>query len=437
MIRLFRVYVPASVVALLVSEVVLVYTCYLIAAFTLLTTDPQVFLLYDNGLVRVTIVVACFMAAIYFHNLYAGFRIKSKVLLFQQTGVVVGIAFLLQALLSYLGQQDLVLPTWIMIAGSALALILLPSWRIFYSGVVLRAKGSERVLYLGASPVVQEIVQHVAEHPETGIDPLGFVANPETSLRISSGRILGGMADLAQIVLELKPDRFVVGTSEQQRRPLMNQLLEMGVSGLHIEDALTTYEATFRRISAPELRPGQLIFSSEFQPNPNRATLQSMYSLGIAILATVIASPLLLLVAILVRLSSPGPVLLRQQRVGKNDVPFTLYRFRANNDSWLRRLHLDGLPLLLNILRGDMSLVGPRPERPEFVVELEKWIPFYRQRHCVRPGVIGWAQINQEGSDTVEDSIIKLEYDLYYIKNLAPALDAYILLHALRAAFRF
>jgi lipopolysaccharide/colanic/teichoic acid biosynthesis glycosyltransferase len=434
MIRLFRVYVPASAVALLVSEVILTYTCYLAVAFTILEVDPQVFLLYDNGWMRISIVVACFMAGIYFHDLYAQFRIKSRVLLFQQMGVVVGIAFLMQALLSYLGQQDLVLPAWIMIGGSALALILLPAWRIFYSAMVLRAMGAERVLYLGASPMMQEIVQHVAEHPETGIAPLGYVDNPDPGVRIPGGKVLGGIADLVTIVSELKPDRFVVGMSVRQRRPLMNQLLEMGVSGMHIEDAMATYEATFRRISAPELRPAQLIFSTEFEPNQNRVTLQSMYSLAIAILATVIASPLMLLVAIVVKLSSPGPVLDRQQRVGKKDVPFTLYKFRSGR--WLRRLRLDGLPLLFNVLKGDLSLVGPRPERPEFVAELEKRIPFYRQRHCVKPGIIGWAQIHRGSGGTVEDTIVKLEYDLYYIKNLAPALDAYILLHTIRAGLK-
>jgi len=152
----------------------------------------------------------------------------------------------------------------------------------------------------------------------------------------------------------------------------------------------------------------------------------------------------------LVRLSSGGPALFRQQRIGQDGVPFTLYKFRsmyrdaeavsgavwAKKDDpritpvgkWLRRLRLDELPQLFNVLKGDMSIVGPRPERPEFVAELEKRIPFYRQRHCVKPGITGWAQINHKYGDTIEDTIAKLEYDLYYIKNLAPALDALIML---------
>ena len=151
------------------------------------------------------------------------------------------------------------------------------------------------------------------------------------------------------------------------------------------------------------------------------------------------------------RLSSPGPALFRQQRVGKNDAVFTLYKFRsmyrdaeaasgavwAKKDDpritpagkWLRRLRLDELPQLFNVLKGDMSIVGPRPERPEFVTELAQRIPYYRQRHCVKPGITGWAQINHKYGDSIEDTITKLEYDLYYIKNLAPALDAFIMFH--------
>jgi exopolysaccharide biosynthesis polyprenyl glycosylphosphotransferase len=206
------------------------------------------------------------------------------------------------------------------------------------------------------------------------------------------------------------------------------------------------------RISTHELRPSQLIFSSSgLGPNRKNVLLQTTYSLAIAAAAAVIAAPLMLLVAALVRLTSPGPALFRQQRVGKNNRLFTLYKFRSmvvNAEAysgpvwatpgdrrvtlvghWLRRFRLDELPQLFNVLKGDMSMVGPRPERPEFVADLEQRIPYYRQRHCIKPGITGWAQIKHKYGDTIEDTIMKLEYDLYYIKNLAPALDAYIMFH--------
>jgi lipopolysaccharide/colanic/teichoic acid biosynthesis glycosyltransferase len=162
----------------------------------------------------------------------------------------------------------------------------------------------------------------------------------------------------------------------------------------------------------------------------------------------------MILVALLIKLTSRGPVLYRQQRVGRNGCLFTLYKFRsmradaeidtgavwASPDDpritplgrWLRRLRLDELPQFINILRGDMCLVGPRPERPEFVSVLSRKIPFYRQRLCIKPGITGWAQINHKYGDSIEDTIVKLEYDLYYIKNLSLRLDAYIMFQTIK-----
>ncbi len=451
MIRLFRVFIPTSVVALLVSEIILTYTCYVVATFLMMDVAPEVFLIDDNGWLRIAIVVGCLMLGIYFHDLYTQFRIRSRILLFQQVIVVVGVTFLTQALLVYLRLQDLILPTWVMIVGSALTLVLLPAWRIIFSTVVMKAMGSERVLFLGTSSVSQEIVHYLLEHPETGLTAIGYIDNLDTGAEIAGVKLLGRIPDLENIVGQFRPDRIVVGMSERRERLPVNQLLELRLSGIHIEDALTTYESTFGRISTRELRPSQLIFSAELGPNPNRVLLQSVYSMIIAFIAAVIALPIMALVAIVVKLSSSGPALYRQRRVGKNDVPFMLYKFRsmyadaeaesgavwAKRDDpritrvgkWLRKLRLDELPQLFNVLKGDMSVVGPRPERPEFVAELERRIPYYRQRHCVKPGITGWAQINHKYGDTIEDTIVKLEYDLYYIKNLAPALDGFIMFH--------
>jgi len=207
----------------------------------------------------------------------------------------------------------------------------------------------------------------------------------------------------------------------------------------------------FGRVSTRDLRPSQLIFSTELGPRQSSMALQTFYSLIISVIGIVVTLPVMLMVALIVRFTSPGPVLFRQRRVGLNGAVFTLYKFRsmradseaktgavwAKKDDprvtpvgrWLRKLRLDELPQLFNVLRGEMSIVGPRPERPEFVAVLQEKIPYYRQRHCVKPGISGWAQINHKYGDTVEDAMIKLEYDLYYIKNMAVSLDVYIMFH--------
>jgi exopolysaccharide biosynthesis polyprenyl glycosylphosphotransferase len=202
------------------------------------------------------------------------------------------------------------------------------------------------------------------------------------------------------------------------------------------------------------MRPSQLIYAGELGPRPGIVALQVFYSRLIALIGLVVTLPILVLVAVAIKLSSRGPVLFRQIRVGWQGRHFVLYKFRSmradaeaetgavwasKNDPrvtlvgrWLRRLRLDELPQFINVLRGDMSIVGPRPERPEFVAILSKQIPFFRQRLCVRPGITGWAQINHKYGDTLEDAARKLEYDLYYIKHLSPSLDAYIVLQTLK-----
>jgi exopolysaccharide biosynthesis polyprenyl glycosylphosphotransferase len=333
-----------------------------------------------------------------------------------------------------------------MIAGTALTIIAVVAWRVFFNGVLVKLMPSERVIFLGNSAIVQEIIGQLETRPEKGMTPLGFLDDAS----MPCAKRLGGISDLREIVDRLRPDRIVVALTERRSSLPLARLLEMRLSGIRVEDALSTYEAAFERISTRELRPSQLIFSStELGPNRHRVILQSVYSMTAAALATLLAAPVMLCVAILVKLTSAGPALLRQQRVGRNNRLFTLYKFRSmvtdaearsgavwaqRNDPritpvgrWLRRFRLDELPQLFNVLKGDMSIVGPRPERPEFVIELEKRIPYYRHRHCIKPGITGWAQINHKYGDTIEDTIVKLEYDLYYIKNLAPALDAVIM----------
>ncbi len=454
MIRLFRVFVPSSVLALLSSEALLATSCYLAAAFLVLRVDPAVFLAVEAGWQRIAIPAFSVIAGMYFQDLYTDLRIHTRMLLFQQTGMALGCSFLLQALLVYWRFDTLILPAWLMIWGSTAAFVAVPIWRILFGAMVWNGLGSERVLFVGTSRLVRDISRHALEHREKGIVPVGFVDDCECSPDLDGVPVLGRMAELSRIVAETRTDRIIVGLEDRRARLPVSTLLDLRFSGIRIQDSANTYESAFGRISTRELRPSQLIFSDDLGPNRAFVTLQTVYSGLIAVFALVLAAPLLLLSAIAVGLSSRGPVIYRQTRAGKNSVPFTLYKFRsmrhnveaktgavwASKDDprvtpvgrWLRKLRLDELPQLFNVLKGEMSIVGPRPERPEFVSELEKRIPYYRQRHCVKPGITGWAQINHKYGDTIEDTIVKLEYDLYYIKNLAPALDAYIMFQTLK-----
>ena len=458
MIRLFRVFIPTSVLGLLASELILIYGCYLfstVLVYRFITTefDPQFFLVNDNGFVRIGLIVVCIMAGLYFHDLYARFRIHSKILLVQQLCLVVGIAFLTQAFLVYLKLPDLIVPKWLMIFGSD-TLVLLPAWRMFYGTVILHALGNQKLLFVGSSPILQEIAAHLGDNQELGFTCLGYVDDLDHSAELPGGKLLGRMEELESIVAAQKPNRIVVGMTERRMRLPVNELLQLRFSGIHIEEAFVTYEATFGRIPIRELRPSQLIFSAELGPRKKSLFWQALYSVVVAAALTILFAPFMILVAIAVAVSSRGPILYGQKRVGLNDRVFTVYKFRsmyANAEAktgavwaqkgdpritpvgrWIRRLRLDELPQLFNVLKGEMAMVGPRPERPEFVKTLTEQIPYYRQRHCVKPGITGWAQINYKYGATLEDTVMKLEYDLYYIKNLAFTLDIFIMFHTLK-----
>jgi exopolysaccharide biosynthesis polyprenyl glycosylphosphotransferase len=214
------------------------------------------------------------------------------------------------------------------------------------------------------------------------------------------------------------------------------------------------YEAYTGKIAVENLRPSWLVFSSGFRKSRRLRATKRLLDVVVASVGLIVAMPVMLLVAIAVRLTSPGPAMYRQQRVGLDGRLFTIQKFRsmrqdaeantgatwaARNDNritrvglFLRRTRLDELPQLWNVLIGDMSFVGPRPERPEFVTTLTQQIPFYRQRHVIRPGLTGWAQVRYSYGASVEDALEKLQYDLYYIKHLSIAFDVLVILATIK-----
>ena len=455
MIRLFQVFIPVGSLTVLLCEFLLLSSSFLLACYLALPFDPAIWLFIDNGWVRLLIVVITLMGGIHFHDLYSSIRVQSRIVLLQQLCMVVGIGLLLQGFLAYL-DPNLRVPIRVMVVGSFLALGSLFAWRVFFSDVALRAIGAERLLMLGTSPLLADIAQHISEHPETGLEVAGFVADSEgRSPEVPGGKILGSLPQLMEIVAAAKPTRIVVGMFERRNRMPMEDLLELRFAGNIIEEAANVYERVCGRVCLTEIRPSHLIYSGELGPRGGSLIYQAAINFVAAVIGIIVSFPIMLLTALAVRLSSPGPVLYRQVRVGLNGAPFTLYKFRsmradaeANTGAvWatkedprvttvgkiIRKIRFDELPQLFNVLKGEMSVVGPRPERPEFVKTLTEKIPYYRQRHCILPGITGWAQICYKYGDTLEDTVTKLEYDLYYIKNMTPGLDLYIIFHTIKA----
>ncbi len=459
MIRLLRVLIPAGSLTLFISEVLILAGAFVLGTYIALVVDPITDVtpysyLVDTGKVSILLVLASLIIGFYLQDLYTDIYVKSRIILIQQLCLVVGIAFLVQGFISYV-DEDLRMPLRVMAAGSLLATGASFCWRILFSKVLVLVVGRDRLLFVGDSPVLLDIGRYIAEHPEKGVIIAGYVGElHEPGEQLPGGKLLGPISTLREIVEATRPTNIVVGMYERRNRLPMNELLDLRFAGHLFEEAATAYERVCGRVCVKELRPSHLIYTGELGPRHQTVIYQRLVNMVMAVIGLIVFLPFMLLVAIAVRLSSPGPILYRQVRVGMNEEPFTLYKFRsmradaeaatgavfASKDDprvtavgrIIRKIRFDELPQFFNVLKGEMSVVGPRPERPEFVHELSVQIPYYRQRHCVRPGITGWAQISFKYGDSVEDTVSKLEYDLFYIKNMSFSLDTYIILHTLK-----
>jgi sugar transferase (PEP-CTERM system associated) len=325
-----------------------------------------------------------------------------------------------------------------------------------FAWITLGAKRrlNHRVLVLGvgrAAAVLPEL-QFSGARPFT---ILGFLEDaPDAVDRVPAGfDLLGKTRDLLSLADELRPDLVLVALAEMRRALPAEDLLECRLRGINVEEWPTFYEKQTGKILVAHLRPSWLIFSDGFVKTGTTRMVKRTMDVGLALIGLALSLPVMALVAVAIKLDSKGPVLFRQKRVGERGRVFVLNKFRSMSvdaerhgpvwatthdprvtrvGRWLRQTRLDELPQFWNVMVGDMSFVGPRPERPEFVGMLQREIPFYMGRHSVKPGITGWAQVRHRYAASVEDSMEKLQYDLYYIKNLSPLLDLVILLSTLQ-----
>lgn len=449
MIRLFKVVVPASLLALIAVEAVLAFGCYLAGFLLTREEDWVIAYLYEGATAQTLAALACLVLGIYLNDLYSQVRVYSRLRLAQQFCLVFGIAFLAQGMISYLA-PEVALPRSQMIAGSALGLFVLPGWRILFDILVLRVLHRQRILFAGHNRQALAVAATISERPHFAMESVGYLAAaPLEAAPAALGRWLGPLSALRDAYFEHRPDRIVVGLDDRRGSMPVDELLSLRLAGVPVEDAVNLYEHVMWRVPVDSLRPSQLIFGTGIGPDARKLAWQRVYSFLFALAGALLTLPLMGLIWVLVRLTSPGPAIYRQRRVGRNGRVFEVLKFRsmyqdaevrtgavwaAQNDPrvtplgrWLRKLRLDELPQFFNVLKGEMCIVGPRPERPEFVDVLCRQIPYYHLRHSIPPGITGWAQINHRYGESLEDVVTKLEYDLYYLKYQSFSLDLYIL----------
>ncbi|HMT41215.1 TIGR03013 family XrtA/PEP-CTERM system glycosyltransferase [Sphingorhabdus sp.] len=311
-----------------------------------------------------------------------------------------------------------------------------------------------RLLVLGAGKRAQRIKDLEARRG-SGFVVVGFIAMDESKRIIPEAINRSAIYNLADFVVKLGASEVVLALEERRNALPLQDLLRIKTTGVHVNDISSFLERETGRVDLDSVNPSWLIFSDGFSSGRRLSGIaKRLFDITASAILVALTLPVILLFALLVKLESKGPAFYRQQRVGRYGVSFDLIKLRsmradaeadgkaiwaAKNDDrvtrigkFIRKVRIDELPQTWCVLKGDMSFVGPRPERPEFVADLEQQLPYFAERHMVKPGITGWAQVNFPYGASIDDSRQKLEYDLYYAKNYTPFLDLLILLQTIR-----
>jgi sugar transferase (PEP-CTERM system associated) len=334
-----------------------------------------------------------------------------------------------------------------------LSILLLMLNRLIIGGILGAAAFRRRVLVLGAGNRAKRL-RELGEKPESGFSIVGYIAMTEAKPLIEEAIPRSALNNLTRFVENLGVSEVVLALEERRNALPLKDLLRIKTAGVHVNDFSSFIERETGRVDLDSVNPSWLIFSDGFSSGRMfSSAAKRLFDVIASLLLLVITAPIILLFAVLVKLDSKGPAFFRQTRVGLFGEPFDIIKLRSmrtdaevNGAQWaskndprvtrlgrfIRKVRIDELPQTWTVLKGEMSFVGPRPERPEFVADLEDQLSYYAERHMVKPGITGWAQVNYPYGASIEDSRHKLEYDLYYAKNYTPFLDLIIILQTLR-----
>lgn len=399
---------------------------------------------------RFGLVALVCVLSLYYNDLYSA-RVLSR----RQEALVrlvqaLGITFISLAILYY-AAPDLSLGRGIALLAAPTILTLAFAWRWLLETSGWLGTGAERLLLVGTSKTGITLVREIISRPELNLKVIGFLDEEGQNIGkpLVNPGIIGAAADVEQIAVRESAHRVILSLAERRGRTPVRQLLRLKFEGIGVEDAESLYESICGRIMLENLSPSWLILSDGFRKPNWLLFAKRIADLVVSLLALLILWPVFVLVALAILIETGRPILFRQERTGMKGKVFDILKFRsmrqdaeANGPVWaatrdsritavggfIRKYRLDELPQLFNVLRGEMSIVGPRPERPYFCELLAEKIPFYNLRHYVRPGITGWAQVKYQYSATVEETKAKLEHDLFYVKHFSLMLDVAIVL---------
>ena len=396
-----------------------------------------------------SVVASLCLLCLYYNDLYNLTVVRSTREVFIRLVQAGGTALILIALV-YLALPSLAIGDGVLLPAAMTCLAGILVWRVAFNHITRLHSFGERMLIIGTDAAARTVVRQVLAQQDFPYQVVGFIDDDPARMgeSVVNPRVVGTSADIAAVVAARNVDLIVVALNDRRGHLPARELLEMKMRGVRVEDVNALYERLTGKLLVEDLRPSWLIFSDGFRASRLTRQTKRVFDVLLAMAGVVLALPLMLLTALAVWLESGAPVLYPQERVGENGRVFTLYKFRSMRQDaetgvpiwagavddrvtrvgrFIRQTRLDELPQLWNVLRGDMSFVGPWPERPFFVSQLSAQIPWYDQRHAVKPGITGWAQVRYRYAASMDDALEKLRYDLYYVKHLSLAFDLTIL----------
>ena len=439
------------------GDFAVIYAALLLALYLRIGLDDSMSLLAENsGWSKITFVTLICLVSLYLYDLYDYLVLNNRRELKMRLVQALGTAWIVLAVLFY------ILPAWEIGRGTAAyAIVISLFWLLALRSAIHFILGhpdiGERILFVGEGTVAIDSATAALRRRDAGYRIAGFVSDDfeQVAKTLGGARNLGTVADLDEIVKREKIDSIVISAREQRDTFPVDALLRLRLAGnVSIEESASFFERVTGRIHLGMVRPSWLIFSPKTPDTQFKVISREALYRTLALIGMIVTAPIALLTVILIKLESAGPCLYRQERVGKNGRTFELIKFRSmkvdaeeeGRPVWaaqdddrvtvvgriIRKIRVDEIPQFWNILKGEMSFIGPRPERPHFVSQLAREIPYYEHRHLVAPGLTGWAQIKYPYGASVEEARKKLEYDLYYIKNHSLTLDIIILLETVK-----
>lgn len=458
MLRIFKQYYPVRNAVFVLGEGLFIFLSVILASWLIIGRDS---ILADRTLApKIFMIVLVCQLCLFYNDLYDLKITDTLQELFIRLLQALGTSAIVLAPVYYFFPACII-GKWVFNISIGFVIAFIVVWRIAYMQILSRGLFDQKIVLLGSGDLASNIAKEIDGRRDCGYQVAAMVNGKKFEHRY----LMNGLgnscqieyADLCKRAKELKIDKVIVAIEERRKGFPTRQLLDCRVEGIDVIEGTSFYEMLTGKFIVEQINPSWLIFSGGFRKSCLKRVVKRTSDLVLSLIMLLLLGPVLMLVAILIKLDSKGPVFFSQERVGENRRPYMVHKFRSMvqdaekecgpvwaqaDDSritrvgyFIRKWRIDEFPQLFNVIKGEMSFVGPRPEREFFVKELEAAIPYYGERFSVKPGVTGWAQVSYSYGASVEDAKEKLNYDLFYIKNMSFLMDLMVIMKTVKTVF--